>query len=90
MSERRYTHARAIGRNAKSPRARKLRAYLESLGHKRVVVWWEPMGPAFEMCGHSGGYMFRSLQQTGQIPLGLSLAEALKNADLYAPRPTND
>lgn len=72
-------------RNAKSPRARKLRAFLESMGHTRVVVWWEPMGPAFEMCGHSGGYFFRSAQERGPIPLGLSLNEALQAAQFHNP-----
>ena len=72
--------------NAKSPRARRLRSELERLGHTRVVVWWEPIGPALEMCGHSGGYMFRSSQEYGPIPLGLSLAEAMRASQHYDRR----
>jgi hypothetical protein len=70
-------------RNAKSPKARKLRAELERLGHTRVVVWWEPIGPAFEMCGHSGGYFFRSAQERGPIPVGLSFDEAWHAIQFY-------
>ncbi len=76
-----------------SPRMRRLQRALEKSGHTGVELRWEPMGPALEMCGHSGGYIFES-DQTREgvnglpsvIPLGLSLAEALSRVRLYAPR----
>jgi hypothetical protein len=58
-----------------SPKLKQLKARLEELGHTNVRVWWEPIGPAFEMCGHSGGYFFES-DQDGPDPIGLSFAEA--------------
>jgi hypothetical protein len=58
-----------------SPKLKKLKATLEGLGHTNVRVWWEPIGPAFEMCGNSGGYFFES-DQDGPDPIGLSFTEA--------------
>lgn len=72
-----------MNRYRKSARVRKLREHLESLGHRRVVVWWETVGPAAEMCGLSGGFMFRSKQESGPTPLGLSLAEAVETASRH-------
>jgi hypothetical protein len=68
-------------------RTRHIEAALYRLGHTNVRVWWEPMGPALEMCGHSGGFMFTSSEQTsGQVPLGHSLDEALDNVRHYRVR----
>lgn len=52
-----------------------LKAALEAEGYTNVKVWWEHIGPAMEMCGHSGGYVFNS-DQEDQIPIGLSYGEA--------------
>lgn len=72
-------------RKREPPKARQLRKALEGAGHTRVRVWWEPIGPALEMCGHSGGYMFTSREQQSPslVPLGLSLAEALVAVRLW-------
>jgi hypothetical protein len=66
-----------------SPRSRKLKVALERLGHTNVTVRWEPIGPALEMCGHSGGYFFESDQATGVNPLGISLDEAMHWVKVY-------
>jgi hypothetical protein len=68
----------------RSFRTRKLIAALEAAGHTEVRVRWEPIGPAMEMCGHSGGYFFKSKQRREE-PLGTSLREALANVRLYPP-----
>lgn len=76
-----------------SPRMRKLRAALEGVGHTKIKIRWEPIGPALEMCGHSGGYIFESEQtqalreMPSVIPLGLSLDEAMERVPLWAVRP---
>jgi hypothetical protein len=74
-----------------SPRMRKLRRALEEAGHTGIKLRWEPIGPALEMCGHSGGYIFESKQTRSHlrempsiIPLGLSCAEALARVPLWA------
>jgi hypothetical protein len=61
---------------------RRLWDRLASLGFIKVQLWWEPIGPALEMCGHSGGYM--ALIDGRIEPLGLSLDEALRHADTHA------
>jgi hypothetical protein len=65
-----------------SPKLKKLKAAIEAAGYTEVKVWWEPMGIALEMCGHSGGYIFES-EEEAEIPLGLSFAEALENLKLW-------
>jgi hypothetical protein len=60
-----------------SPKAKKLKAALESNGYTNVKVWWEPMGIALEMCGNSGGYIFDS-EEESEVPIGLSFDEAMK------------
>ena len=74
-------------RQSKSRNAWKLRRALEALGHTRVVVWWEPIGPALEMCGHSGGYFFRSAQKYGPIPFGITFREASEAVHVWALEP---
>lgn len=65
-------------------RQRLIRARLLVLGHTHVRVWWEPIGPALEMCGYSGGFFFSS-DEYSTTPIGLSLDEALSNLnDSYA------
>ena len=67
-----------------SSRIATLRRKLERLGHRKFKLWWEPIGPALEMCGHSGGYMF--VDEDGQQwPLGISLDEAMRAAEHYHP-----
>lgn len=61
-----------------SGRMRRLWDRLTELGFTRFKLWWEPMGPALEKCGHSGGYMMED--KHGMCPLGLSLDEALRAA----------
>jgi hypothetical protein len=61
-------------------RTEKIRIRLEAMGHTKVKVWWEPIGPALEMCGNSGGYMYQS-EERGLDWLGLSFAEAERNLD---------
>lgn len=75
------------------PKSRKARVLYDALvksGHTKIRIWWEPIGPALEMCGHSGGYMFESneAQRNGvsPVPIGLSLDEALDSVPLWAPR----
>lgn len=74
------------GQGLKSRRSLAVIAALEASGHTNVKLEWEPIGPAAEMCGHSGGYLFTSDQQRGVIPLGLSMHEALANVPRYAPK----
>lgn len=75
-----------------SPRMRKLRRALKESGHTDIVIRWERIGPALEMCGHGGGYIFESEQtraglggMPSVIPIGLSLGEALANVPLWTP-----
>lgn len=64
-------------------RMRRLWDRLASLGFRRFTLRWEPIGPALEMCGNSGGYLLT--EHDDQItPLGLSLADALDGADGHA------
>lgn len=62
---------------------RKLWDRLEKLGFRKFKLRWEPIGPALEMCGHSGGYIMT--ERDDEItPLGLSLREALQRAKGHA------
>lgn len=64
-------------------RMRKLWDRLVSLGFRGFKLHWEPIGPALEMCGHSGGYILT--ERDGQVtPLGLSLIDALYGATGHA------
>ena len=65
------------GKTNNSPKAKKLKKRLEELGHKDVHVWWEPLGPAYEMCGNEGGYMYVSNFVDNQ-PIGYTFKEALE------------
>lgn len=67
----------------RSPRIRKLWDRLHSLGFRQFTLKWEPIGPALEMCGHSGGYILTERERE-IVPLGLSLDEALHRADGHA------
>lgn len=68
------------GKTNSSRNSKKLKAELEKRGHTDVHVWWETIGPAFEMCGHSGGYFAASEQIHDVIEaLGLDLAEAMEH-----------
>jgi hypothetical protein len=60
----------------KSPKCKKIKKALEENGHTNVFVWYESIGPAAEMCGESGGYMYTSDQKELQA-IGLSFAEAM-------------
>lgn len=66
-----------------NPRHRKLIDALTKLGHTNVRVWWEPLGPSFEMCGPSGGYFFKSDQ--GFEPIGWSFEMAMEQAQRCTP-----
>ena len=66
----------------KSPKIRKLWDRIAALGFRKVTLWWEPIGPALEMCGHSGGYIMAIDHEI--TPLGLSLDEALSGAERHA------
>jgi hypothetical protein len=66
----------------RSPKIRKLWDRLASLGFRKVTLWWEPIGPALEMCGHSGGYMADI--DGYMVPLGLDLKSAIRGVDQYA------
>ncbi len=63
---------------------RKLWDKLSSLGFRGFTLRWEPMGPALEMCGHSGGYILEEQSNREITPLGLSLAAALVQAENHA------
>lgn len=64
-------------------RMRKLWDRLASLGFRGLTLHWEPMGPALEMCGYSGGYILT--ERSGEVtPLGHSLAAALSGAERHA------
>lgn len=66
----------------KSKRSLKIKKRLEEIGHTGVHVWWENLGPAVEMCGPSGGYMYMSDQTYQfQTPIGLSYVEAMRTLD---------
>jgi len=67
-------------RRTTSRRSRLLWDKLVDLGFERFTIEWVPMGPALEMCGHSGGYVMVELPGCEVTPLGLSLDEALRNA----------
>ena len=60
-----------------SPKQKKIKKALESLGHTNVEVWWENIGTAVEMCGPDGGYFFHSDQECLE-PLGYSFNEAME------------
>ncbi len=66
------------GKTNTSPKAKKLKAELEAIGHTDVHVWWENIGQAFEMCGNSGGYMALSAEMQDVYPLGYSFDEAVE------------
>lgn len=67
----------------RSPKIRKLWDRLVSLGFRKFKLWWEPIGPALEMCGHSGGYMLED--SDGKYwPLGICLDDALRGAETHA------
>lgn len=68
----------------RSPKIRRLWDRLASLGFRKFTLWWEPIGPALEMCGHSGGYMLEEHPGRETTPLGLSLDEALPRAERHA------
>ncbi len=52
-------------------------------GFSDFTLWWEPIGPALEMCGHSGGYMYQD--KDGKLePFGATIEQALKHADVHA------
>lgn len=65
-------------------RMRKLWDRIAALGFRGFTLRWEPMGPALEMCGHSGGYILEERNNRETTPLGLTLAEALDNAEGHA------
>jgi hypothetical protein len=58
---------------------RKLWNRLADLGFRGFTLRWEPIGPALEMCGHSGGYILTE-RDDSVVPLGLSLKAALAAA----------
>lgn len=61
-----------------SPKARKIAHALETMGHRNVRVWWEPIGVAMEMCGPSGGWWCESdMTHYRPEPLGLSFCAAM-------------
>lgn len=72
-----------------SKNAKQIRLALEVQGHTNVKVWWNPWGPAIEMCGPSGGYFYCSDQRPGEPPkttddygcgepIGLTFAETME------------
>lgn len=61
-----------------SPKERKIAHALETMGHRNVRVWWEPIGVAMEMCGPSGGWWCESdMTHYRPEPLGLSFCAAM-------------
>lgn len=63
---------------------RRLFDRLVELGHREFSLHWEPIGPALEMCGHSGGYILESKQtDISVIPLGITVDEAIASAELW-------
>ncbi len=72
-----------ISRTTTRGRMRKLWNRVASLGFRGFKLRWEPMGPALEMCGHSGGYILTE-RDDDITPLGLSLDEALHAAEGHA------
>lgn len=66
----------------KTYKIRKLWDRLVFLGFSDFTLWWEPIGPALEMCGHSGGYMMQD--SDGSIePMGTTIEQALNHADVH-------
>lgn len=55
----------------------KLKKALEAKGYTDVKVWYEPIGPALEMCGNSGGWMF-SWAECGENCLSYNLDLSLE------------
>lgn len=83
MSKRRRLSRTHRSRSTTRGRMRKLWDRLASLGFRGFTLRWEPIGPALEMCGNSGGYILE--ERDDEItPLGLSLGEALRAAEHHA------
>lgn len=64
----------------KSVKCKKIKKKLEENGHINVFVWYERLGAAVEMGGHSGGYMYASDQTTIE-PIGYSFEEAIETIE---------
>lgn len=80
MTRRYKTHR---SRTTTQGRMRKLWDRIVMLGFRRFKLRWDPIGPALEMCGHSGGYILT--ERNGDItPLGLTIGEALHHANGHA------
>lgn len=63
--------------------AQRLKTKLESLGHTGVKVYWERLAAGPEMCGHTGGWFFKSDQYRRQAHLGNNIAAALAWAEQW-------
>ena len=64
----------------KSIKCKKIKKKLEENGHTNVFVWYERLGTAVEMGGHSGGYMYTS-DQIEIEPIGYSFEEAMETIE---------
>lgn len=56
-----------------------IRAKCAELGIEVESLRWEPIGPAVEMCGYSGGWILNEFD-----PIGLSTKEALEHLPVHA------
>ncbi len=81
-----YTEAAQPGSRA----ARKIWDALRKQGFKQFRFWYEPIGPALEMAGHSGGWMLVAIVGAGaesQWPLGYNAKDAAAEVSKLSPRP---
>lgn len=69
-----------------TPKAKKIKKYLENLGHTNVEVWYEPIRKGCEMGGYEGGWAFCSGNEEEEYfepCLGYNIEEALENIEQY-------
>lgn len=69
-----------------TPKAKKIKKYLENLGHTNVEVWYEPIKKGCEMSGYEGGWAFCSGSEDEEYfdpCLGYNIEEALENIEQY-------
>lgn len=69
-----------------TPKAKKIKKYLENLGHTNVEVWYETIKKGCEMSGYEGGWAFCSGIEDEEYfdpCLGYNIEEALESIEQY-------
>lgn len=70
--------------------ARRVWKAIKANGFTKFKLWYEPVGPALEMAGHTGGWMMIATVGAGaesQWPLGYSAEQAATEVSKLSPRP---